>query len=92
LFDVKDNIRKTGLLLDQVFESGSAIKAACTRGVDATFAELKLSRLRGRGGAGYSTAEKWTSCRNSPGAARYIICNADEAEPGTFKYRVLLNS
>jgi [NiFe] hydrogenase diaphorase moiety large subunit len=92
LFDVKDNIRKTGLLLDQVFESGSAIKAACTRGVDATFAELKLSRLRGRGGAGYSTAEKWTSCRNSPGAARYIICNADEGEPGTFKDRVLLNS
>lgn len=92
LFDVKDNIRKTGMLLDQVFESGSAIKAACTRGVDATFAELKLSRLRGRGGAGYSTAEKWTSCRNSPGAARYIICNADEGEPGTFKDRVLLNS
>jgi [NiFe] hydrogenase diaphorase moiety large subunit len=92
LFDVKDNIRKAGMLLDPVFESGSAIKAACTRGVDATFAELKLSRLRGRGGAGYSTAEKWTSCRNSPGAARYIICNADEGEPGTFKDRVLLNS
>jgi NADH:ubiquinone oxidoreductase, NADH-binding (51 kD) subunit len=92
LFDVKDNIRKAGMLLDQVFESGSAIKAACTRGVEATFAELKLSRLRGRGGAGYSTAEKWTSCRNSPGAARYIICNADEGEPGTFKDRVLLNS
>jgi [NiFe] hydrogenase diaphorase moiety large subunit len=77
---------------DIEIESGSAIKAACTRGVDATFAELKLSRLRGRGGAGYSTAEKWTSCRNSPGAARYIICNADEGEPGTFKDRVLLNS
>jgi [NiFe] hydrogenase diaphorase moiety large subunit len=61
------------------------------RGADATLDELKLSRLRGRGGAGYATADKWTACRNSQGAARYIVCNADEGEPGTFKDRVLLN-
>ena len=92
LFEVTDNIRKTGRLLDQPLKSGSAIKAALGRGPEATFAELKLSRLRGRGGAGYSTAEKWTGCRNSPGATRYIVCNADEGEPGTFKDRVLLSS
>lgn len=92
LFEVKDNIRKTGMLLGEPFKSGDAIKAALTRGADATLAELKLSRLRGRGGAGYATADKWTGCRNAPGTPRYIICNADEGEPGTFKDRVLLNS
>jgi [NiFe] hydrogenase diaphorase moiety large subunit len=92
LFEVKDNIRKTGMLLDQSLDPGAAIKAAIGRGPEATLAELRLSRLRGRGGAGYSTVEKWTGCRNSPGTLRYIVCNADEGEPGTFKDRVLLNS
>lgn len=92
LFEVKDNVQKTGMLLGEPFKSGDAIKAALARGVDATLAELKLSRLRGRGGAGYATADKWTGCRNAPGTPRYIICNADEGEPGTFKDRVLLNS
>ncbi|ODT84823.1 MAG: NADP oxidoreductase [Nitrosomonadales bacterium SCN 54-20] len=91
LFEVNDNIRRTDRLLDESFEPGSAIKAAVTRGAEATFTELKLSRLRGRGGAGYKTAEKWITCRNSPAPARYIVCNADEGEPGTFKDRVLLN-
>ncbi len=52
LFEVNDNIRKAGMLLGEPFESGNAIKAALARGADATLAELKLSRLRGRGGAG----------------------------------------
>lgn len=91
LFEVNDNIRRTDRLLDESFEPGSAIKAAVMRGAEATFTELKLSRLRGRGGAGYKTAEKWITCRNSPAPARYIVCNADEGEPGTFKDRVLLN-
>ena len=51
---------------------------------------MKRSNLRGRGGAGFPTAVKWESCRNAPGAERYIVCNADEGEPGTFKDRVLL--
>ena len=91
LFEVRDNIHKTGMLLDQPLKPGAAIKAAIQRGPEATLVELKLSRLRGRGGAGYSTAEKWTGCRTSPGVERYIVCNADEGEPGTFKDRVLLN-
>jgi [NiFe] hydrogenase diaphorase moiety large subunit len=92
LFEVNDNIREAGMLLGEPFESGNAIKAALARGADATLAELKLSRLRGRGGAGYATADKWTGCRNARGVAHYLICNADEGEPGTFKDRVLLNS
>ena len=92
LFEVNDNIRKTGMLLDKPFVSGSAIGAVLARGPDATLAEIKLSRLRGRGGAGYATAEKWTGCRNAPGSMHFIVCNADEGEPSTFKDRVLLNS
>ncbi len=52
--------------------------------------EMKRSNLRGRGGAGYPTGLKWESARNAPGAERFIVCNADEGEPGTFKDRVLL--
>ena len=54
--------------------------------------EMKRSNLRGRGGAGFPTATKLEGARNAPGAQRYIVCNADEGEPGTFKDRVLLNS
>ncbi len=46
--------------------------------------------LRGRGGAGFSTGLKWQLCRSAQGSRKYVICNADEGEPGTFKDRVLL--
>ena len=58
----------------------------------ATLAEIKRANLRGRGGAGFTTGLKWEACRNAPGTERYVVCNADEGEPGTFKDRVLLNS
>jgi [NiFe] hydrogenase diaphorase moiety large subunit len=51
---------------------------------------LTDSGLRGRGGAGFPTGTKWKSCRAAAGARKYIVCNADEGEPGTFKDRVLL--
>ncbi|MCK4709378.1 MAG: NADP oxidoreductase, partial [Gammaproteobacteria bacterium] len=50
------------------------------------------SGLRGRGGAGFETAKKWRYCRESKDAERYVVCNADEGEPGTFKDRILLTS
>jgi [NiFe] hydrogenase diaphorase moiety large subunit len=55
--------------------------------------EIKRANLRGRGGAGFTTALKWEACRNAPlkaGQQRIVVCNADEGEPGTFKDRVLL--
>ena len=48
------------------------------------------SRLRGRGGAGFPTGMKWRSARQAIGEDHYVVCNADEGEPGTFKDRVLL--
>lgn len=92
LFDVSDNIRKRGLLLQDGFAAGSALKAALQRGNEAMLNEFKASGLRGRGGAGFTTAIKWELCRNAPGEAHYVVCNADEGEPGTFKDRVLLNN
>ncbi len=56
----------------------------------ATLEEIKRSNLRGRGGAGFTTGLKWEACRNAPATPRYVVCNADEGEPGTFKDRVLL--
>jgi [NiFe] hydrogenase diaphorase moiety large subunit len=60
------------------------------QGPVATLEEIKRSNLRGRGGAGFTTGIKWEACRQATGLARYVVCNADEGEPGTFKDRVLL--
>jgi [NiFe] hydrogenase diaphorase moiety large subunit len=56
----------------------------------ATLEEIKRSNLRGRGGAGFTTGIKWEACRHATGMSRYVVCNADEGEPGTFKDRLLL--
>lgn len=92
LFIVSDNIHKTGLLLNASFDKGSAIQATYTRGLAETLAELDRSGLRGRGGAGFKTAMKWRFCAEEKSDTHYVVCNADEGEPGTFKDRVLLNS
>lgn len=52
---------------------------------------VKESKLSGRGGAFFPTGMKWQFCKDHPSNQKYIICNADEGEPGTFKDRVLLN-
>ena len=52
--------------------------------------EVKKSGLRGRGGAGFPTGLKWELCRRAPGKEKYLICNADEGDPGAFMNRSLL--
>jgi NADH-quinone oxidoreductase subunit F len=54
--------------------------------------ELKESGLRGRGGAGFPTYKKWELCRKDSNVPKYVICNADEGDPGAFMDRVLLES
>ena len=90
-FAIEDNIQRKDLLLNGEFQSGSALAALLQRGADATLQEIHASKLRGRGGAGFSTGKKWEFCRDAQGDAHYVVCNADEGEPGTFKDRVLLN-
>ena len=52
--------------------------------------EIKTSGLRGRGGAGFPTGYKWELCRNQPGDVKYIICNADEGDPGAYMDRSIM--
>ena len=91
-FTVVDNVRRPDLLLSNLVPLGDALKAAVARGPEAMIAEIEASRLRGRGGAGFSTAIKWKAARGTESDIRYVVCNADEGEPGTFKDRVLLQS
>ena len=89
-FRVEPQIRRAEVLLAEPLTPGLALRAAVERGPDAMLSEMKLSKLRGRGGAGFSTAQKWELCRNASGTRHVVVCNADEGEPGTFKDRVLL--
>jgi len=61
-----------------------------TRDWTGAIATLKNSSLRGMGGAGFPTGMKWEIVRNAPGTERYIVCNADESEPGTIKDRFIM--
>jgi [NiFe] hydrogenase diaphorase moiety large subunit len=94
-FVVEDNIRRRDALLQVQWPAGQALRAAIARGAEAMLAELRLANLRGRGGAGFTTCIKWESARRATGRGeqptRYVVGNADEGEPGTFKDRVLLN-
>jgi [NiFe] hydrogenase diaphorase moiety large subunit len=92
-FAVQDNIRRRDQLLSDQRQTGEALRRAVSIGRDGLLAEVEGSNLRGRGGAGFATAEKWNFCRAAPAPeGRVVVCNADEGEPGTFKDRVLLTS
>ncbi len=67
-----------------------ALDRARALGPDRVFAELEASALQGRGGAGFPTHLKWRAVRNEDDSERYVVVNADESEPGTFKDRELL--
>lgn len=68
----------------------SVEKALKTMTQEAIVEEVKKSGLRGRGGAGFPTGMKWSFLAKPEGVARYLVCNADESEPGTFKDRYLM--
>ncbi|HUJ89397.1 MAG TPA: NADH-ubiquinone oxidoreductase-F iron-sulfur binding region domain-containing protein [Syntrophorhabdales bacterium] len=59
-------------------------------GPEAVIAEIKASGLKGRGGAGFPCGTKWELARSAPGNEKYLICNADEGEVGTFKDRYII--
>ncbi len=68
----------------------SVEKALKTMTPETILDEVKKSGLRGRGGAGFPTGLKWSFLAKPEGVARYLVCNADESEPGTFKDRYLM--
>jgi [NiFe] hydrogenase diaphorase moiety large subunit len=88
--EVHNHIRHTGSVFFAPFTPGAALSQALEMASLEVIDSVKKSGLRGRGGAGFSTGQKWASCRATEGESRYVICNADEGEPGTFKDRVIL--
>ncbi len=88
---VNNNIRKIGPVLDPNYKPGDAIRQKLPSSTPVQIIdEIKASNIRGRGGAGFPTGMKWELCRKAEGEKKYIFCNADEGEPGTFKDRVIL--
>lgn len=89
---VKNNIRRRGEVVLSPYPSGAAIHHILSKRLSSSnvIDLVKRSSLRGRGGAGFPTAMKWEVARKAPGDPKYIFCNADEGEPGTFKDRVIL--
>ena len=65
-------------------------KALAEMSPDEVIEEIKRSGLRGRGGAGFPTGVKWELVRKAPGSEKYVICNADEGDPGAFMDRAIL--
>lgn len=57
---------------------------------EGVISEVKNSGLRGLGGAGFPTGRKWEACRSAPGEKKYVICNADEGDPGAFQDRSVM--
>ncbi len=70
----------------------AGLEKALTMTPEEVIGELKTSKLRGRGGAGFPTGMKWEMTRNARGRTKYVICNADEGDPGAFMDRSLLES
>jgi NADH-quinone oxidoreductase subunit F len=68
----------------------TGIQKAVTMTPDQVIDEVKRSGLRGRGGGGFPTGVKWSFCKASPGETKYLICNADEGDPGAFMDRSVL--
>src|SRR3954468_9953612 len=69
-----------------------ALARARELGADTVIAEVTESRLLGRGGAAFPTGVKWRAVADQAAQPHYVVCNADESEPGTFKDRVLMES
>ena len=79
--------------IDDAIERGTyltAVKVLAERTPQEIIDEMIASSLRGRGGAGFSTGLKWKFCRQAPGDQKYLICNADEGDPGAFMDRAML--
>ncbi len=89
---VAENIRTESKVMFKAGRDYKAILKACLdKHPEQVIMTITESNLKGRGGAGFPTGLKWKMGHDAEGAEKYVICNADEGEPGTFKDRVLLS-
>ena len=82
--------RHEGLATFKTIDPDAGLAAGLARSRTEIVAELTAARLKGRGGAGFPTGVKWNLAAAAVSDAKYVVCNADEGEPGTFKDRVIL--
>ncbi|MBK7096758.1 MAG: NAD(P)H-dependent oxidoreductase subunit E [Saprospiraceae bacterium] len=85
-----NNLLRRGRVIFSSHKEGLALEKVVQMTPDEVIEEVKESNLRGRGGAGFPTGLKWMYCRKVDSNEKYVMCNADEGEPGTFKDRVIL--
>lgn len=85
-----EKAKRTGAVLFSGYTRGEGIKKALSIGKENILYELRESGLKGRGGAGFPTSMKWMLTAAAVAPEKYVVCNADEGEPGTFKDRVLM--
>ncbi|MFP4556243.1 MAG: NADH-ubiquinone oxidoreductase-F iron-sulfur binding region domain-containing protein [Bacteroidales bacterium] len=83
-------LKRVDLIFDEDCNAKEILKTAWAKNKEDVINELLESGLKGRGGAGFPTALKWKFTSEEPEKERYVICNADEGEPGTFKDREIL--
>src|SRR5664280_2046184 len=79
-----------GLVTFKTVDPDAGLASALARSPAEIIAELTAARLKGRGGAGFPTGVKWQLAAAAVSDVKYVVCNADEGEPGTFKDRVIL--
>jgi len=91
-FDISIGTKKqrSGAVIFSKYERGESIKKALSMSREDILLELKESKLKGRGGAGFPLSTKWMLTAAAKSDKKFLVCNADEGEPGTFKDRVLL--
>jgi [NiFe] hydrogenase diaphorase moiety large subunit len=87
---VRNNLRRPGAVVFAEREAEAGLANALAMSPAEVIRQVKTARLRGRGGAGFPTGLKWEFTRAASADQRYLIANADEGEPGTFKDRVIL--
>ncbi len=90
IVDFIPNTRKLGPILTGVSEPEAGLNKALAMSRSDAIGEIRAAFLRGRGGAGFPVATKWQLAAAAKGERKFVVCNADEGEPGTFKDRLLL--
>lgn len=90
---MENNLKKVDIIfeIDPSFSPIGLLEKTIKRSADEIILDLIDSGLKGRGGAGFPTGLKWKFTRNEENDTKYVICNADEGEPGTFKDREILD-
>ncbi|MBR8534149.1 NADH-quinone oxidoreductase subunit E [Carboxylicivirga sediminis] len=89
---MKKNLQRLDLIFKNEHDTETILKKTLARSNDEVINDLISSGLKGRGGAGFPTGLKWKLAAEAEAENKYVICNADEGEPGTFKDREILSS